>query len=335
MTPEDKKDGWNEMDVESYRKDKPDTEEDKVQFEVEEEAEVPITAETVEPEVEEEEVEEAPVEEEPEKLEELEGINTKGAEKRIRQLVKQRKEREDVITVQNDELTKLRSELLNSQNSTQNLEVSSLGSKEVALNERIKLAESAYLQAYDDGEKEKLLESQNILNDAKTDLKFVSARKAQLEGLKQQAELAQTADHKEEQSYAPAQPTQQYDKLAVEWAKGNEWFGQDEVATAVALAIDQQLKNEGYNPSSSDFYEEVDSRVRKELPHKFRAADNTTKPPQQVAGSSRKSSSKRKVKLSSHDVSLAKKWGIPLDKYAAEKAKVNKAGDGYTAIGNN
>ena len=271
MTPEDKKDGWDEMDVESYRKDKPEKEENKVQFEVEEEAEVPITAETVEPEVEEEEVEEAPVEEEPEKLEELEGINTKGAEKRIRQLVKQRKEREDVITVQNDELTKLRSELLNARNSTQDLEVSSLGSKEVALNERIKLAESAYLQAYDDGEKEKLLESQNILNDAKTDLKFVSARKAQLEGLKQQAELAQTADHKEEQSYAPAQPTQQYDKLAVEWAKGNEWFGQDEVATAVALAIDQQLKNEGYNPSSSDFYEEVDARVRKELPHKFRA----------------------------------------------------------------
>ena len=166
MTPEDKKDGWNEMDVESYRKDKPDTEEDKVQFEVEEEAEVPITAETVEPEVDEEE---EVVEEDPEKLEELEGINTKGAEKRIRQLVKQRKEREDVLTVQNDELTKLRSELINAQNSTQNLEVSSLGSKEVALNERIKLAESAYLQAYDDGEKEKLLESQNILNDAKTD----------------------------------------------------------------------------------------------------------------------------------------------------------------------
>ena len=218
-----------------------------------------------------------------------------------------------------------------------------MGSKESALQERIKLAESAYLNAYDEGEKEKLLEAQNILQDAKTDLKFVSARKKQLEQIQTQAETLQTVDHQEARGYGPQQQQQQqqprqedYDPRAVDWASKNEWFGKDEVTTAVALAIDQQLKSEGFDPSSSDFYEEVDIRLKKELPHKFRVADNTQKPPQQVAGSSRKSSSnKRKVKLSSKDVSLAKKWGIPLDTYAAEKAKVDKTGDGYTAIGNN
>ena len=337
---------WAEMDIDAYRKnsnvEKKEEPEQRQAFEVEEaaEEEVPITHANGEAEVEEEEIEE-PLQQQEDTIEELDGIKTKGAEKRIRQLVQQRKDREGVIAQQNEELSKLRAELLSSNTSKQTLEVDSLGSKEAALKERIKLAESAYLNAYDEGEKEKLLEAQNILQDAKTDLKFVSARKKQLEHIQTQAETLQTVDHQEAQGYAP-QPQQQqqrqedYDPRAVDWASKNEWFGKDEVTTAVALAIDQQLKSEGFDPSSSDFYEEVDIRLKKELPHKFRVADNTQKPPQQVAGSSRKSSSnsKRKVKLSSKDVSLAKKWGIPLDTYAAEKAKVDKTGDGYTAIGN-
>ena len=326
---------WAEMDVEAYRKrsNVEKKEEPQQDFEVEEPDEVPLTHETVEAEVEEEVIEEPQQEN---TIEELVGIQTKGAEKRIRQLVTQRKEREEVIAQQNAELSKLRAELLNSQTSNQTMEVNSLGSKEAALQERIKLAESAYLSAYDDGDKEKLLESQNILQDAKTDLKFVSARKKQLENIQTQVDTNKTREHQEAQGYTPEPQQQQYDPRAVEWANNNDWFGKDEVTTAVALAIDQQLKTEGYDPSSSDFYEEVDIRLRKELPNKFRAADNTQKPPQQVAGSSRKSSpsNKRKVKLSSKDVSLAKKWGIPLDTYAAEKAKVDKVGDGYSVIGN-
>ena len=326
---------WAEMDVEAYRKKSnvEKKEEPQQDFEVEEPDEVPLTHETVEAEVEEEVIEEPQQEN---TIEELDGIQTKGAEKRIRQLVTQRKEREEVIAQQNAELSKLRAELLNSQSSKQTMEVDSLGSKEAALQERIKLAENAYLSAYDEGDKEKLLESQNILQDAKTDLKFVSARKKQLENIQTQVDTDKTKDYQEAQGYTPEPQQQQYDPRAVEWANKNDWFGKDEVTTAVALAIDQQLKTEGYDPSSSDFYEEVDIRLRKELPNKFRAADNTQKPPQQVAGSSRKSSpsNKRKVKLSSKDVSLAKKWGIPLDTYAAEKAKVDKVGDGYSVIGN-
>jgi len=344
---EDKQEQWNEMDVDSYRGksniEKAET--DKTDFEVEEPEDIPVTKETVEAEIEEEveqpgsSEEEQSSYEESENLEELDGIKTKGAEKRIRQLVQQRKEREEVIVQQNDELGRLRSELLNSHTANQSIEVDSLSSKEAALKERIKLAENAYLQAYDEGEKEKLLEAQNILQDSKTDLKFVAARKRQVEQIRDKAATQQTADHQEAQGYVP-QETQQaqsgHDPLAVEWAGKNDWFGKDEVITAVALAIDQQLKTEGYDPSTSEFYKEVDERLKKELPNKFRVADNTQKPPQQVAGSSRKSSSnKLKVKLSSKDVSLAKKWGIPLDTYAAEKAKVSNVGDGYTVIGNN
>ena len=141
---------WAEMDVEAYRNKSnvEKKEEPQQDFEIEEPDEVPITHETVEAEVEEEVVEEPQQE-----IEELDGIKTKGAEKRIRQLVSQRKEREEVIAQQNAELAQLRSELLNSQSSNQTMEVDSLGSKEAALQERIKLAENAYLSAYDEGEK--------------------------------------------------------------------------------------------------------------------------------------------------------------------------------------
>ena len=131
--------------------------------------------------VEEEEVKEEPQQEEPQ---ELEGINSKGAEKRIRQLVHQRKEREGQIEQMATELDQLRSELVKNQQTTKSYELSSLSSRENELEERIKMAESSYLRAYDDGEKEDLLAAQNMLNDAKTDLKIIKAvRKNRADGL--------------------------------------------------------------------------------------------------------------------------------------------------------
>ncbi len=293
-----------------------------------------------------EEVQEQPAEaEEPDKdIAELEGINTKGAEKRIRQLVQQRKEREARIEEMDDELSRLRSELIKTQQNTKTYELSSLSSKENELEARIKAAENNYLRAYDEGEKEQLLEAQNMLNDAKTDLKIIQARKAQLEAVKEREDYLRTNEYNESQEYqeeSRQQPTHQRqqvqaDPLAKEWLSNNSWFGKDEVATAVALAVDQKLKNEGYDPQSKEFYNERDRLVREELPHKFnRGTGNTRKPSQVVAGSSRKSSPNKKsskVKLTQKDVALAKKWGIPLDRYAAEKNKVDSYDGTYTAI---
>ena len=329
--------GWGEIEptkqalgsVEKveYEVDEPVAEE--VTAPVQEEKEDESTYEVVEEEV--EEVKEEPTED----ISELDGIQTKGAEKRIRQLVQQRKEREGQIDQMQAELQQLRSELIKNQQTTKSYEISSLSSRENELNERIKMAESSYLQAYDDGEKDKLLESQNILTDAKTDLKIIQARKAQVEHLQQQEDVDRTQEAKEEATYQPQPQTQQVkpDPLAQEWFDKNSWFGKDEIATAVAVAVDQKLKNEGYDPNTKEFYNEIDRLVQQELPHKFnREMDNTTKPSQVVAGTSRKSSPKNKVRLSKKDVELAKKWGIPLDRYAAEKKKVDNLSGNYTTI---
>jgi len=107
------------------------------------------------------------------------------------------------------------------------------------------------------------------------------------------------------------------------------------------LAIDAELKGEGYSPDDEEFYKEVDRRLQNAFPQNYErvqeteaeVASNTSQPAQVVSGSSRSSpSSNRKVKLSKEDVRLAQKWNIPLEQYAAEKLKVTQADGEYTTV---
>ena len=115
--------------------------------------------------------------------------------------------------------------------------------------------------------------------------------------------------------------------------------------TTAALSIDQELKDEGYDPSDNDFYEEIDNRLHSRYPQRFqgtptqepetpRLQDTSSNSAQVVAGASRtpKTSKSNKVKLTQEDVRLANKWGISLEQYATEKLKVEKAEGDYTSI---
>ena len=121
------------------------------------------------------------------------------------------------------------------------------------------------------------------------------------------------------------QPTQQSDPKAEEWAAKNPWFGNDTAMTYTAFDIHKTLvEKEGFDPKSDEYYEEVDSRIRVEFPHKFdKVEDNTTKrakPAQNVASARRSSSTGRKktVKLSPSQVAIAKRIGVPLEEYAKQ-----------------
>ena len=167
-----------------------------------------------------------------------------------------------------------------------------------------------------------------MLNEAQADLKAVSSAKQNYE-----------VEEKEEAvpvqpQYQPP-PQQSTDPKAEEWAARNDWFGQDNVKTAAALAIDAELKQEGYDPSDNDFYQEIDIRLNKAFNQESqeRVQENPSTPAQVVSGASRLSpSSSSKVKLSKEDVRLAQKWNIPLEQYAAEKLKVEGAEGNYTNI---
>ena len=295
---------------------------------------VEVSQGEVEYEIEEPEVKQEAQEEikedavEVEEPKELEGIETAGAEKRIRQLVKQRKEREEQVVslqIQNEELNK---KLLGKENEVQSMGKRTLAMSEKQLTDKIALAKEVYLEAFDEGEKEKLLNAQEMLNEAQSDLRAVNSAKARY------------AQQAVEQPVAQQQQVPQAvsDPKAEQWASDNNWFGKDNVMTAAALAIDAELKNEGYDPSDNDFYQEIDNRIKTSFPHKFeedkeRVQETTSSPAQVVSGSSRSSpSSRKKIKLSQEDLRLAQKWNIPLETYAAQKLKVHQADGDYTDI---
>ena len=300
------KEEWTEVETITS-----DNEENKVEFEVEEELKTEAPSDT-KPETKPEEAE-------------LEGIETKGAQKRIRQLIKQRKDRDDQISQlvrQNEELT---GKITTREQEFTNISKLQLDANEKQLTDKMELARAAYKSAHDDGDTTKILQAQEFLNEAQNDLKSLGATKATFE---QEPQPVQ-------QQIQPAQAQATADPKAIEWAHNNDWFGKDRVMTASALALDAELKEEGFDPSDPEFYKEIDNRLKEAFPHKLDKSsvqEKPSKPAQVVAGASRSTPSPGKVKLTKEDVRLAQNWGIPLEQYAAEKLKVENADGDYTAI---
>ena len=146
------------------------------------------------------------------------------------------------------------------------------------------------------------------------------------------AKLEQSKSVREEQVSKPAdvrapeQPRTQMqepsDPKAESWASKNSWFGQDRAMTYTAFEIHKDLvEKEGFDPNSNEYYVEVDKRIRVDFPHKFATTDirNTTDPVQTVASAKRSVRPGRKtVKLTSSQVAIAKKLGVPLEEYAKQ-----------------
>ena len=112
------------------------------------------------------------------------------------------------------------------------------------------------------------------------------------------------------------------DPRAEQWASKNSWFGRDRAMTYTAFEIHKDLtEREGYDPNSDEYYAEVDKRIRVDFPHKFGKTDTkqTTAPVQTVASASRSVKPGRKqVRLTSSQVAIAKKLGVPLEEYAKQ-----------------
>jgi type II secretory pathway pseudopilin PulG len=144
-----------------------------------------------------------------------------------------------------------------------------------------------------------------------------------------QASQAQYAQQQQQYSQQQAQPTAQQqqaakraDPKAEQWAEKNSWFGKDEAMTFAAFGIHKKLvEDEGFDPQTNDYYNELDNRIKREFPHKFGdVSGSSRRPAQTVAGVSRTNMSSgrsnRRVKLSPSQVAIAKKLGVPLEEYA-------------------
>ena len=147
---------------------------------------------------------------------------------------------------------------------------------------------------------------------------------AKLEQRKEQQPVRQEPVRLQDGGNIP-QPTPQDlpapDPQAEEWASKNKWFGQDRAMTFTAFEVHKDLVAEGFDPQSNEYYAEVDKRIKVDFPHKFGNTEtkHTTKPVQSVASANRSVKSGRKtVRLTSSQVAIAKKLGVPLEEYAKQ-----------------
>jgi hypothetical protein len=148
----------------------------------------------------------------------------------------------------------------------------------------------------------------------------VIALKARVSEAKAQEVRAPTLDQALQQP--PADPK------AEAWADKNEWFGKDNAMTYTAFDLHKKLtEQEGFDPHTDDYYAEIDKRMRLDFPHKFdrkTLSEGTTKPTQTVASATRSVQPGRKtVRLTSSQVTIAKKLGVPLEEYA-KQLKITK-----------
>jgi len=178
---------------------------------------------------------------------------------------------------------------------------------------------AALKNAHEVADYEKVAKAQEVLAKIAVEENKVTTSKTQLEYQQNVQEEQQT----NYQNYVQ-QPQQnvapQLGEREQAWVEKNEWFGQDEVMTMGAMAINNQLEAEGFDVGSEEYYTEVDRRIRKEFPQKFTESSVKSKPQQKVASAGRVAgnpgSNKRQVKLSPSEVQMAKRLNVPLGEYA-------------------
>ena len=163
----------------------------------------------------------------------------------------------------------------------------------------------------------------------------LAAAQAKLAELKTQHKMQETADKKETSRLQRPVRTQQTpppDPKAEAWAEKNEWFGKDNAMTYTAFDLHRKLtEEEGMDPKSDEYYEEVNKRIRLEFPHKFGkntvAEKTTSKPTQNVASATRSSrtAGRKTVRLTPSQVAIARKLGVPLEEYAKQLINTQEA----------
>jgi len=155
------------------------------------------------------------------------------------------------------------------------------------------------------------------------ELSFENARIKQAKQSKEQVSAEPTVQSADSGNIAQPQPesTPMPDPKAEAWAAKNTWFGSNRAMTNTAIAHHQDLENEGYDTTSEEYYQEIDRRMKVDFPARFgnTTEEKTSAPVQTVASASRSVKPGRKtVRLTSSQVAIAKKLGVPLEDYAKQ-----------------
>jgi len=302
-----------------------EVQEEKFVYEVEDEA--PVAEEKVETSPEKKDEEDRTiVREKSENSEELENYS-KDVQKRINQLTAKRKQALEEADAafnfaqqqkhENDQLKQQLSQL--NQGYT-----SEFGNR---IESQTAQAKKLYKEAFDAGDAEKMSEASDLMAKLAIENERLRIQKVRTEqaGAVGNNE-AQSGNQQNAQKTRQTPQKQELDPKLQNWLNNNSWFGTDMVMTRGAQAIHEQLvAQEGFDPSTDEYYAEVSRRIAGEFPHKFKGGQKNA---QSVApassGRSLKKGGKKTIELTPGQVAFAKKMRIPLEKYAQEVAKIEK-----------
>ena len=166
-------------------------------------------------------------------------------------------------------------------------------------------AKKRYKDAYDSGDGEKVLEAQENLTTARIKAeKLKDFKHTPLQGVDASVTIPNNSS------------SQQVDTKAQNWASKNEWFGKDHEMTQLAYGLHQKLVDDGVDPTSDDYYEKIDSRVRQLFPDNFE--DAPKKKRANVVAPATRSTAPKKVTLTQTQVRLAKRLGLTNEQYAKQ-----------------
>jgi len=206
-------------------------------------------------------------------------------------------------------------------NSTDDQYLKELDARVDAQREQVKVALQSAIESQDAS---KIMEA----NDRLTQL-AVEKEKARLEMMNREERKKTDEEKSKQQQYVQAepqtaessQPEPQITPRAKKWAEENKWFGNDEVMTNAAITIHNNISQEGIEVDSDEYYNEVNSRLKRYFPESFGKTDDepkkeTPKPVQTVASAGRSQQGRRTVKLTKSQVAIAKRLNVPLEEYA-------------------
>ena len=244
---------------------------------------------------------------------------SESVKKRITKLTKKfrEEERERQAAIQFAESVKKQNEELKAK--LEKLDTNYVGEFDTRVQSQSVAAKEAYRKAYEAGDADAMYEAQQAIS-------RIALEEARLNQLKEQreeeakAQQANGATPATTPNYPPAPPPKP-DPRAEDWAKKNEWFGQDQTMTYAAFGIHKTLiEEEGIDPSTEEYYTELDTRIKTEFPHKFGDNKKSSGPRVASAGATASKTASQKgrrtVKLTPSQIAIAKRLNVPLEEYA-------------------
>jgi hypothetical protein len=250
---------------------------------------------------------------------------SKNVQNRIRKLTAARRQAEEEAQAAVQYLRHMQQENEQYKQRLSTLDKGYMNEYESRISTQEQQAKRALAEAYEAGDYDRVADAQSAIAQLAIEKERLRLQKQRAEQSQQQSAQQQQVAQQPQQRQAP-----QRDPKLDSWLEKNQWFGKDRVMTGAARAIHETLvAEEGYDPTTDEYYQEIDRRMRREMPHKFQGDKKSVQSVTPAGSGNRavKNGRKKSVELTPGQVAFAQKMKIPLDKYAAEVAKIQNRRD--------